>query len=328
MAYETSTASDLADLVQKLFTFAVANGWTQDRLDFVNGEAALHRNNVYWSMRWIVATPLTLSHHQALGYTGGNDGGDHPDDSGNGYNDATTKTNALLDNERSVPDLGDGPFNYHFFESDVYLHCAVEISSGVWRHFGAGTLTKRGDWTGGEYVYGHVHVSGNLTSTTNTTLMDGLFNSTTDAVKRQAATLHVEGLPGEAGSSKWGNIWGNKSFTTAEPTDDAGNAKVTIQGGYKAGPIAQHFGFLPAGSTSGLVPMYQFALFYLEAASTRAYLLGYMPDVRGVNIANFAAAQEVSIGSDTWVVFPDSQKSTSGTNASFNRGVAYKKVTT
>lgn len=328
MAYSTSTATDLADLLSDLMTFATANGWTQDLLDTVNGELALHRSNVYVSMRWIVGTPLALSVHQALGYTGGNDGGEHPDDSGNGYNGVTAKSNGLLDDERSVPDIGDGPFTYHFFESDTYLHVAVEISSGVWRHFGFGVLNpKRGDWTGGEYCYAHHHASNSLTSTVNQNLLDGLFLSTTDSVKRRAATLHAEGLPGEPGASKWGQIWGNKSATTTEPDDSAGEDKVTLQGGYKAGPIAQHFGFVAAGTTSGLVPMYPLAIFYLRASSAEVYLLGFVPDVRGVNISNFSPGQEITVGSDTWVVFPDSQKATSGGNASFNRGIAYKKVT-
>lgn len=329
MAYETSTATDLQDLLDKMLTFAAANGWTQDRFDTTNGELALSRNNVFVSMRWVVATPLTLSIHQALAFDGaGTDGGSHTDDSGNGLNSGV-KNNGSLEGERCVRNIGDGPFTYHFFEDDVYLHCAVEISSGVWRHFGFGVLSKLGAWTGGEYAYGHLHNNGSLTSQVNICLLDGFGTTGLGGTPplRYSPTIHVEGLPGMGGSSKWGNVWAARTVS-ALPNDTAGNAKVAVQGGYKAGPIARHFGSPPVGATTGLLTLYPIWLFYVDLATTpiRCYPLGFQPDVRGCNIANFAPGQEVAISAETWIVFPDSQKATTGTNASFNRGIAYKKV--
>ena len=54
-----------------------------------------------------------------------------------------------------------------------------------------------------------------------------------------------------------------------------------------------------------------------------------MPDARGINIRNFASKQEVTVGSDTWVLFPISKRTTAAsTDTSYYSGVAYKKVTT
>lgn len=70
MAYQQGTASSISDLVSKLFTFLTANGWTQDVLDTTNGEAAIHRNNIYISFRWATSSPEHLAIYQALGYVG------------------------------------------------------------------------------------------------------------------------------------------------------------------------------------------------------------------------------------------------------------------
>lgn len=328
MAYQTGSASDLADLLSDLMTFAVANGWTQDQLDTGGGSFALHKNSIYASGRWDTTSVDNVSLHQALGYSGGSEPGAHTDDSGNGYNSTSAHTNTLLDNERCIYAIGDGPFpSYHFFEQDAdpaYLHVVVEIETGVFRHFGFGELSKLGDWTGGEYVYGHYREnSQSPIHPQRSLLLDGLFVDSVSSARR-AATLHMEGLAGMGGSSKWGQIWGNTGVT---PPDDSGsNAKVQVQGGYRAGPVARGLGIIAAGAVSGLVAMYPVLLLYRNGTSV--YPLGWMPDVRGVNIANFAPGDEITISSDTWIFFPQGQKTASAVaERTYNSGIAYKKVT-
>jgi hypothetical protein len=330
VAYQTGAATDMEDLLDKLSTFAQANGWTEDEFDTVNGKLALHKNSVYVSFRWDTATPQHLSVHQALGYTGGNEPGNHTDDSGNGYNTTSSHVDSNLAQERCVRDLDDGPFpSYFFFEQDAspaYLHVVAEKSTDVFRHFGFGELITVGDdWTGGEYAYGHYQINTSPISQLNTMLLDGLFLQSSPSY-RQAATIHVEDLPGEGASSKWGQIWG--ATHTTPPDDTATNAKVNIQGGFRGGPVARQFGVIAAGSQSGLIPAYPIWLLYRNNSNNRCYWLGTMPDIRGLNIKNFAAKEEIVIGSDTWVMFPLAQKTDSAvTDRTFNSGVAYKKVT-
>lgn len=330
MAYQTGSATDMDDLLGKLSTFAQANGWTEDEFSTVNGTLALDKGNVYVSFRYDPTTPLHLSVHQALGYTGGNEPGNHPNDSGNGYNDTSSHANTVLDNERCVRDLGDGPFpSYSFFENDsspAYIHIVVEKTTDVFRHFGFGELETIGDnWTGGEYAYGHWQESNSPINALNSALLDGLFQNSGDSARR-AATIHVESLPGEGASSKWGQVWGATNLTP--PDDTATEAKVGIQGGFRGGPVARALGIYQAGSQSGLVPMYPIWLIYRNTSNSRLYFLGTMPDVRGVNIKNFAAKEEITIGSDVWVFFPLAQKTSSPvTDRTYNSGVAYKKVT-
>lgn len=323
MSYQTGTATNLADLLTQLFTFATGTpGWTQDQLNTGTGQAAIHKGNVYASMRWNTGTPLALGLYQALGYTGGNQPGTHPNDSGNG---AVSSANATIAGARSVADIGNGPFPSYFFFTDTttetYIHVVVEITTDVFRHFGFGTIEKIGDWTGGEYLYGHIHTSSSPTDTTNIALLEGLGQGSS---RRQLPTMHVEALPGQAGAGKWMEVSGSNS---APGNDTAGNAQILGNGGFRSGPIARHFGFYSAGSTTGVIPTYPLLTFYRRLATTDAYALGFMKDIRGVNIRFINPKQEIVIGSDTWTFFPLSQKTASAiANRSYNSGICYRKL--
>lgn len=317
MAYSSGTATDLNDLMTKLFTFATANGWTQDQLSTGTGQAAMHKSNLWVSFRWATSSPTALGIYQALGYTGGNQPGQHPNDSGNGF---VSGTDANIQTERCVRNIGNGPFpSYEFFLDTGYLYVAVQVQTDVYRHFGFGNLVKTGDWTGGEFVYGHYFNSNSPIDTTTTLLLDGLHTN-----DERAATLHIEALPNMNASSKWGVVQGQSTLPANDP---AGNPRYIVQGGCRAGPIARHFGIFGAGASSGLVDMYQIGNFYWDKSTSFVYFLGFMPDIRGMNIGNFAPRDVVTIGSDDWQVYPSSQKTTANvTNRSYNQGIAYKKV--
>jgi hypothetical protein len=304
----------------KLATFAVANGWTQDESS--SGRLAIHRGNVYMSFRWATTTPSVIGLYQALGWVAATDPGNHTDDSGQGVISGVSTT---IDNGRSVI-LGTGSFSsYFFFESDTYIHVVVEVASGKFKHFGFGIIEKTGDWTGGEYCYGHHHLdagSANAIKSSTAVLLDGLTKTFT--YLPYAATMHCEGLPNQSGSSKWAIVWGDN---TSPGTDRGSNGRIYVQGGFRAGPVARSLGHFEAGSESGLIPMYPIACFYRWTSEIT--FLGSQPDVRGVNIKHLTDAQEVVIGSDTWVMFPTHLKSNAvDVGGTKNQGIAYKKVTT
>lgn len=324
MAFSTGTASTMSALITALDTFIVANGWTQDQLNTAGGQAAWHRSatgvELWLSVRWDTSSPNHLGIYQALGYTGGNQPGQHPNDSGNG---AVGSTNAVIDDERHVDSLGAGPYTYWFFEQDYYVHVVVESAADVFKHFGCGAIEKTGDWTGGEYAYGQRKASSGATSIGDTLLLDGLYAETTSLQESRAATLHVEGLPNQVASGKWGNVW---AATTGAENDTAGIAKVNIQGGFRGGPTAYQFARYSAGSSSGGIPLYPIELYYRDVANFRVYYMGRMKDVRGVNIRNFAPRDTVVIGSDTWYLFPSQQKTIGSTSqGTQNQGIAYRR---
>lgn len=332
MAFETGSALDMEDLIAKISTFATANGWTEDRRDNANGIFALSKNSIFVSFRWLNSDPSVLSIHQATAAlpASGTDPGSATGDSGNGYN-AGSITNANLDNERSAV-LGNGPFpSYYLFENDAspaYLHIVVETSTDIFKHFGFGELSKVGDgWTGGEYCYGQKNNTGTWTNSQSTWMLDGHFSSISGSDENHAATIRMTGLPGQPAGSVWGQIWGNR--TSQPPDDTAGNDKATCQGGFRSGPLTGPWGLFQGSATTGYIPMYSFAVFFVDRVSNFIYQLGWQPDVRGVSMRSFSPKQEVVVGLDTWVMFPAAQRDISnGAGTSGYMGIAYKKVTT
>lgn len=341
MAFETGALADIPDLWAKLSTFLTANGWTEDQRDNTAKRAAFHKvaasgNLLYFSTRWGSDTANIFSLHQALGYTGGNAPGDHPNDSGQGYNATSGQTRANLLTERNVDMIGTGPYpRYWFFEKDAspcYIHVVIEVSTGIFVHFGCGEIVKFGTWTGGEYLYGHYHPTTNTTGLQNDTsvLLDGLHSSSSGDNPNRVPTLHLEGFSNQAVGGKWGVVWGRDSNLGL---DTAGVARCFVQGGYRAGPIASDFGFFAGSLQNGLIPMYPIALWHVNGdvavgSGSLARYLGYMGDVRGINLRNFSSAQTVPYGGDDWIVFPSSLRDTNTiARASGYQGVAYKKVT-
>ena len=328
MAYETGSATDIADFMTKLDTFAAANTWVSDQLDTGAGKAAIHKGTVYVSFRWQTGVNTTLGLYHALGFVGtGTDPGNHTDDSGNG---AISGTATVIEGERCVNGLGSDAYTaYHFFQNGDSLHIVLEYDSGEYRHFGFGILDKFGDgWTGGEYCYGHFHSTGPV-STSNTLLLDALFNDTTATQERRAATIHATGLPNQTSGSNWLQVWG-ATTATARPDDRGSNAKDYCLGGMRGGPFARAFGWIPAGAQGGYVPTHPISAWYVDTTTSspeELVYLGSMPDVVMMNMQNYSAGDEFSMAGATWKVFPAVSKATVGPAvATGNQGIAYKKV--
>jgi len=334
--FQTGAATNLNDVFAQLATFITAQGWIEDE-DETNGFPSYHRGNVYVQFRYNPTSSGALGRHlgvyQSLGYTPGNNPGSHPQDSGNGaFSSSATIAETTLDNERHVSNVGDGPFNYWFFEDEIYVHVVLEVRPGEFRHFGFGEIQKFGSWTGGEYAYGHTHefdTAAELSTSAICAMLDGIYNSATGTEELRAATMRLVGLPDQDPATVWANVWGGIS---GQGLDQAGNVRANVSGGFRGGFAARALGSYSPGATGqssiGVLPMYPINCWYLDTANTRARYIGSMPDVRGMNIASFAPGDEVTVSADTWVVFPLSIKQIGGDRSTGNLGIAYKKVTT
>lgn len=341
MTYETGTANDLVDLLDKLDTFAQVThgGWSSiysPNPDTTNRWFELKKGSLSFGIKW-PASPATGNHisvHQATGSTSSASApGAHTADSGNGFNTTSGGSSADFLTERCVSQIGNGPFpSYHFFADDAgpgdYIHVVVEIVSGTFRHFGFGSLAKFGNnWTGGEYVYGHHQDQTAGTPSTDgdtNLLLDGLSTTSGAGVLRAATVRIASGLPNQ-GAAVWGV---SKALASASlGTDTAGNVRRQIHGGYRTGLSAAGFGNIIGSGSMGLVGMHAIAAYYRDPSNARVYLLGHVKDVRACNVRNFEPGQELTVGSDTWVFFPQSIRSiASVANASQFSGVAYRKV--
>ena len=322
MAFQTGTAADLVELFSALQNFASTNGWVVDR-DAATRQPALHRNNVYVQFRFDGSGALggvrNIGMWQSLGFNVLNNHGDHIDDSGNGAAPSAAPTDLQLGASRAIEGVNEGPFpSYYFFtgtSTPSYLHAVIEIETGVYRHFGFGELDKVGGWTGGEYAYGHAKQIAGPLNLQDTAMLDGLHNVPGST---KAATMRLESLPGQPVASKWAQVWGS---ITGAPNDRGGTVKEYVQGGFRAGPYARAFGFVPPSSTSdGGYPMYSIGLFHRRSLNGNVRFLGTQADVRGINIRNLEPAFEFRISNERWISFPVVEKDT----ASGFQGIAYR----
>ncbi len=423
MAFETGTASSMADFVASIDTFLVAEGWTQDEATPASGIYSWTLGLLNVSVRWDVVTsspsPEHLALYQALGYrrgvkrvainaagtgyavddiltvaggtsttaatirvtsvdSGASDAIDGAvlETAGSNYTaDPTTTGNSVtggtgssatfdltmsgtvsgvpgqfcgdcgsgvvsaldssLDETRSLYEIGDGPYpSYHFFTNETgvnYFYCALQYSSGLYRHLAFGNIEKKGDWVGGEFVCGHTHTNASPTSSSNCVLLDGRWNQSSGSQENRAPTMRVEGLQsyGQVTDGQWGECNGDATLGNLKvATDRDGTARTQLLGGFKANMFAPLFGWVRSNVANGFVPMYPIAVWFVSTSPSTIRLLGFMKDVRGINIAAFTAGEEVTIGSDVWVVFPAVRKqNTAVTDESRNQGIAYLKRT-
>lgn len=341
MTHVTGTALDLEDLLSQLDTFATTThgGWLgyTTNPQTTDGWFELHKGNLSMSIKYPTdaeGPPQHMSVHHATGFI--NDAtapGAHTADSGSGFNTGTTgHTNANLLTERCVSQIGNGPFpSFHFFADDVapndYIHVVVEATTGMFRHLLFGELVKFGDnWVGGEYVCGHFQeqsTSALATDTNTQVLMDGL-GSTGERLR--AGTLRItSGLLNQSPA-----VWGVSAQVVSASllNDTAGNIRRQLHGTYRAGMGPRGFGNAVGNSSSGIVGLVPIEVFYRDPNNVRCQLLGHLPDVRAFNTRNFEPNETITIGSDTWHLFPMSIRTTALiANRSQFSGIAYRLVT-
>lgn len=338
--YINETTSTLADLISKLDTFLTGTaGWTSDVLNLGAGKWGVSRTgsgyDVHFAMQWDTGTPQHVGVYQYLGaYNGGLAVYAQADDSGNG---AQSTTNATLLTSRHVT-IGNAPVQYWCFADDVYFHVVVEVASGFFVHFGAGQLAKFGDWTGGEYVYGHRNasiVSGSVDiQVVNSALLDGLSlngsNPSTSDMEIYVATIHVEGLVNQVSGGKYAVHMGAQgSGNLGSDRQGSPKARTHFVGSFRAGPHARQLSRFDGSDLSGHVPFYPMVTMHWERSTGNFYgPMGYMKDVRGASIRYYSAGDEIVVGDDTWVIFPTRSRWISGSYAGTSeyQGIVYRKI--
>lgn len=329
MAYETSTFSTVQDLADKLSTFAVANGWTEDEAS--SGRLALTRSTVSVAFRWDTSSPTCIGIYQHTTWVTATDPGNHTGDSGQGVVSGTDAT-ILTGRHCEIPNTGG---SYWFFESDTYIHVVIEYADQRYNHFGFGQMIKLGTWTGGDYAYGTYNgqsgtSSDNAVYDGSTYLLDAKLGARVGGgalLDQWAASMSMSGAPNQDGAGEWALVWGGAHTDMAN--DRAGNERANCQGGFRGGPTARAFARFGGTAQQGLNPMYPINCWYDDPDNQRYYPIGYQPDVRGIRVEFLSGGDEIIVGSDTWVVFPTRYKDSVSTSSSTrNSGIAYKKVTT
>lgn len=322
MAYETGVATSQQDFLTKLYTFAGANGWTQGENDTTNKRMAINKDNVFVQFRWDAVDAIAI--YQSLGFTAGTGAGQQTGDSGNGQ---TGTSNITTD--RRINRIGNGPYTAYFFflgavGGSDYIHVVLEVSPGLYRHISFGEIVKNGTWTGGEYCGGTVWAASTTGGDSN---QHNVLVDHAAGVLQDCSTIHLEQVAGDPAASKWGVL----TELTSVGNDRGGNARLPCIGGWRDGDMQHAFGWIPANPNNGAVPMFPLRVFRRKILTPQQWhLLGALPDIRGINLAQIVPGEEFTVGSDTWKVFPWIRKRfTSGTpflDESGNLGMAIKKI--
>lgn len=343
MAFQTGTTGigSIEELVQTLFTFATGltgPGWIQDDYDTVNNRASIHRVDAdtvrnpttYINLRWGDSPDQFLGIGHSTGFTLGLSPHNQPGDDGA---ISTTASNLSSVSNRSVHFQTPGPFTrYYFYASETapfYVHAVVESEGGKFRHFGFGQIDKFNDWSGGNYVYGDVWDQ-STADIDNPASRDHAvcFWGNCDTSNRGAG-LHCPAFDGQIPAQVWAadfDAVGNAG------NDRAGNTRLSIRsGGVGGGLLPYAFGWIRVNPLDGFKPLQPLELYLQvdQSPDDLLYYAGVAPDIRSLNIGNLNPGDELTIGADTWQVFPTKRKQylENNTEESWNQGIAYKKVT-
>lgn len=326
MSYQTGTATDCDDLMSKLDTFLTGTpGWTQELYNGTNRRAVYSKAGV--------SRLVQFQWDNASGYIGLAMIGAYVGDVVWTSQTACEFTSSTTVNCRHVTQLS-GPFpSYHFFEDDNYFHVVVEISSGLYRHFGFGQALLLGDLGGGAYIYGHYwsQSTSYIDNPTNVTQHWALLDGNTATNQTRGSGFHCTGMSNLYDP----NTKYFRQYNSYTLTDDDGDYIGTFApGSWRGGPMVD-FMATAQSDLNNFKPLQPIPFFVrnVQPNPDIMILAGYPPDIRYINLEGLTVGQEITVGSDTWIVFPITRKYyTSDTSynqeQSYNWGVAYKKVTT
>jgi len=314
MAYQTGTATDADDLLAKLHSFAVAQGWTVN--NYVAGTA--YDTVLQISSGSCFANIVSDARTEWAYYFGVNQYGPHKtirmklstayDGAKAWWDQPSTHSVDMIANHMI------GPFpSYHLFGNSQYLHLVVERTSGEFDHIVIGEIDKTATFTGGAY--------GAISWWTHqVTRIDDPYQG--------YHTLPFDGNNNQAGAERTNILFPYDGQTWRELADNhtvGGRGTPLFRGSYMMEPLIAN----APNDTNGLTPLLPIPVI-AERPSSRWAPLGFVPDMRLLNIKNLQPGDSVFLGPDEWVVFPAKAKKEpslrDGKPNSGWYGYAYKKV--
>lgn len=228
-----------------------------------------------------------------------------------------------------------GPYaNLYLFAetgANAYIHCVLEHTAGYFRHFGVGEIIKTGSWAGGGYCYGTY------------------WNQSTTYIDSPVA--HVHGRPFDAQNAGSGDTGRNSSIRCDDYDGDPNNVSGVdnrylytdyvgpgnfdagawysssgVSRGYTRGVGGYHNDYSPNYFNNRVI-LAPFGCWCARASGFRTYI-GEPPAIRAATIEPYTPAEEFTIGTDVWKIFPLVRKGFfNDEESSYDLGIAYKKVT-
>ena len=366
MAYENGIAVSGHDLLDKLRIFLVANGWTQngwadDDTGYDTGWAGLgspegkrlHVSKTSSAANGSVAMyfnfkscVLTVPFEENENNTTGTGSTQYSALTGIAINGSTgyNGTN-IWDEQPGHPQADDGAswgaamqgmflttMNYWFFQDGDCTHVVVEISAGKFQHMSFGCLDKQGTITGGQFF--EASVDGYRC---NKTYYDGGVNRTkygcyhnTPANGGIYLTLDSDTLWCPHGLDS-GVHSSESEHRVRGVALSPGESDNILDAAY---PNSAHKGmgqFIVENSPNtfnGLSPMLPF-YYIVERTSDNYSMLGWPANLWYIDTTNFNPGESLTLGSDTYIIFPLHSKNDGSSTENGGAGVggiAIKKV--
>lgn len=310
MAYETATANNATDLLDKLRTFAIANGWTV----------------TYWSPRvtdpsnqWLILQQAGCIVSYFVEPISGDSAFPGPSLHSNlitAFDGSKPETQQPGISSRVTTNYLVGPFqSYHFFagtgRNGPYIYVVVETGAGVFKHFGFGIIDKQGEFENGAFLHG------------SNWDMDYQFNSTN---YRGDPDNAYHAYPWDSGGQYQGTVVrADRDAVSPAYAVAYSNAGNTLRVGFRTFiGWTRPFIVCSPSVTLGVDP---FGLLNADVTrpSGQVSAIGAPPDMRTINMTNFDPKEHVTYGGEEWILFPAHRKN--GVTGEVNSGIygyAYK----
>jgi hypothetical protein len=320
--YETGTATSPLDLLSKLRTFALANGWSENnysaRTTGTGQALQINKGGNFVTFRTDISVVTGNNPTPYIGVYG------HTSYSA-GNTESQPGTSDVAGTFQMWANGLPGPYQaYHFISGTElggeFLHIIVEVTAGTFKHFGTGSIVKLGAITSGQWV----HVSN---WHYNATYIDNPLNgqhawpfdgSSYSLAQSGGMRLRADA---DAASPRWldaGNdsasAWNNRHMAAGPRNIWTSNVPGVVRNLYQYAASA-------LTGRNVLSPAYLMG----ERIGGLWNMLGYVPGVRWCNITNLSPNDVLTIGADQWKVFPVIRKN--GIAGQVNSGVyglAYK----
>lgn len=299
MAYQTGTASNIANLLQKLAEFITPLNWRVVHQSATKLYLEQLKTHKFWAIEY-QRQPGRTERKDVLYIMPCND-----IDNGKGALEQAGSPNrantAYQQMETSVNLFTDGPFvSYDFMATQDYIHVVFEREARLYRHFGLGQLTKEVDFEGGEYAYG-TWLYNQYESGINSNLCVYGMGHGYDVF---SSVLRAEGLAGETRSpwyfcgadrkehtSPGAHFWGTN--TGAMLDRDIGHTADDVLTGI-------------SNSTLGQVAMPNPNVITAHLRNDTHLRLGIVPDRYHVNMHGIIPRTILTINGERWLIIPAS----------------------
>ena len=333
MAYETGSSTGPHDILDKIRSFALADGWTINRYDTspagdsARNELCLSKGTAYFNLASfqgssdvIINGGVSPNSNNYFGVVmNGSDGysGGSPWDQQVGHPEYPAVT---TNRQRHVHIFGAGGYpTYHLFSPNANcIYLEVEVEPSIYQRLGFGSLDNFGSPAGdGRFFYATTNSSADSFTTS-------YYNNGTDSPNFSFEMVpfrsaYFTGSPTDLNSASFVRA-AFDSFDGWAQTGRSPSATFTgaaAQGGVHE-IIIRETSPSPLNGLGVLTPV----IVSYNANDEFLMPIGVLPGIRYMDMSLYQPAEEFSLGSDTWKVFPWWQK---GGN-SRQRAIAYLRV--